>query len=175
MASAPADDAPPGIPPELLEKFRTIGLRLDRDGRMWHQGEEVAHPRLRQALLRWLDVRDDGRDIVRLDEKRYAYIEVEDAHLQVTAARWLPDDRLELSLDDGSTEELAYPTLTVGPDDALRCRVRGGKLRARFRTAAQQVALERVERDGPGFALRAAGATWEIREQARVSDRSGAA
>ncbi|HVK77479.1 MAG TPA: hypothetical protein VM734_29435 [Kofleriaceae bacterium] len=152
----------PAVTPEMIERFRAIGLRLDRDGRLWHQGQEVSHPRLRQAILRWLDVRDDGRDIVRMDAQRYAYVDVEDAHLRVTAARWQPGDRLELSLDDGSTEELAYATLTVGSDDGLRCRVRGGKLRAKFSSQAQQVALERVERDGPGFALRAAGAEWKI-------------
>ena len=151
--------------PEQIEQFRTIGLSLDAAGRLWHQGEEVAHARLRQAILRWLDVRADGRDIVRLDEQRYAYIDVAAEHLRVTSARWVPDDggdRLELSLDDGTTEELAYATLTSGADDALRCRVRGGKLRARFTTAAQQVALERVEDEGAGPRLRAAGASWVI-------------
>jgi len=43
-------------------------------------------------------------------------------------------------------------------------RVRGGRLRARFSSAAQQVALERVERRDPGFALRAAGAEFPIEE-----------
>jgi hypothetical protein len=122
----------------------------------------VTHPRLRQAILKWLDVRDDGRDIVRLDDVRYAYIDVAGEHLRVSAARWRADDRLELSLDDGTEEELAYATLTVGADDALRCRVRGGKLRARFTTAAQQVALERVDDEGSGPWLRAAGTTWPI-------------
>ncbi len=154
--------AEPTLTPELLEKFRSIGLRLDRNGHLWHQDEEVKHPRLRQAILRWLAVNADGRDIVRLDEQRYAYIDVEDAHLRVTSARWRDDDRLELSLDDGTTEELAYATLAVAADDGLACQVRGGQLRARFSSAAQQVALERVETQGPGFALRAAGASWNI-------------
>lgn len=156
-----AVDEVAALPPELLERFRAIGLRLDRDGQFWHQGERVAHPRLRQALLRWLDVRDDGRDLVRLDEQRYAYVDVDDAHLRVTAARWR-DDRLWLWLDDGAEEELAYPTLTVGADGGLGCRVRGGRLRARFGSAAQQVALERVEDDGGRPVLVAAGARWPV-------------
>jgi hypothetical protein len=152
----------PRFTPEQIEQFRTIGLSLDAAGHLWHQGQEVTHPRLRQAILRWLDVREDGRDIVRLDDVRYAYIDVADAHLRVTAARWGADERLELSLDDGTTEELDYATLEAGADDALRCRVRGGKLRARFTTAAQQVALENVDDDGRGPQLRAAGAMWPI-------------
>jgi uncharacterized protein len=163
---ASADDgdatAPPAITPEMIEGYRAIGLRLDRDGQFWHQGVRVEHARLRRALLRWLDVRDDGRDLVRLDADRYAYVEVEDAHLRVTAARW-QDDRLRLWLDDGSDEELAYATLTSGVDGGLGCRVRGGRLRARFSTSAQQTALERVEPDVDDRpVLRAAGARWPI-------------
>lgn len=151
----------PRFTAEQIEQFRTIGLSLDVAGHLWHQGQEVTHPRLRQAILKWLDVRDDGRDIVRLDDVRYAYIDVAGEHLRVTSAHW-NDERLELALDDGSVEELDYATLTAGADDALRCRVRGGKLRARFTTAAQQVALERVDDDGSGPRLRAAGTTWPI-------------
>lgn len=154
-------DAPAPLTPEQLERFRAIGLRLDRDGHFWHQGERVTHPRLNQALLRWLDVRDDGRDIVRLDDTRHAYVDIDDTHLRVTAARW-HDDRLTLVLDDGAEEELAYATLALAPDGGLRCRVRGGRLTARFTTGAQQVALERLEADGERHVLVAAGGRWPI-------------
>jgi len=50
----------------------------------------------------------------------------------------------------------------VGRDDGLRCRARNGRLRARFSSGAQQVALERVEAYDSGFALRAAGVVWPI-------------
>ena len=68
--------------PEQLERMRAIGLTLDRAGTFWQGGAPVTHARLRQALLRWLDVRDDGKNIVRLDDKRYAYVDVDDAHLR---------------------------------------------------------------------------------------------
>jgi hypothetical protein len=156
-----ADAGPPGLTPEMIEKFRTIGLRLDRNGRFWHQGVEVTHARLREALLRWLDVRDDGRDIVRLDAQRYAYVDVEDAHLRAVSARW-DGDRVRLVLDDGADEELAYDTLRAGPDDALYCRVRGGRLRGRLTTAALQAIAPKVEEVAGGFALRAAGGLHRI-------------
>ncbi|MCA9674816.1 MAG: hypothetical protein H6709_05855 [Kofleriaceae bacterium] len=158
------EDGGAPLPPELLEKFRTIGLRLDRAGRFWHQGVEVTHPRLRQALLRWLDVRDDGRDVVRLDDQRYAYVDVDDAHLRAVSARW-DDDRVWLRLDDDRDEELAYATLYAAGDGGLCCRVRGGRLRGRLGTAAHAAVAERVveDRDAPsGFALRAAGKVWPI-------------
>lgn len=149
---------------EQIEAFRTIGLRIDAAGKIWHQGAEVTHPRLRGALLRWLDVRDDGRDIIRLDDTRYAYVEVENAHLRATSARW-DGDRAWLTLDDAAEEELAYDTLWCGPDEALYCRVRGGRLRARLSTAAHLAVAERVVEapDTPsGFALIAAGGRWPI-------------
>lgn len=149
------------IPPELIEKFRAIGLRIDRAGKVWHQGEEVSHPRLRQAILRWLDVRDDGRDIVRLDDTRYAYVDVDDAHLRATSARW-DGDRVVLHLDDDSEEELDYASLSLGEGDALYSRVRGGRLRARLTTAAHQALAPRIVEDSAGFALDAAGKRWPI-------------
>jgi len=155
-----SEDSPP-FSPELLEKLRAIGLRLDRVGRFWHQDEEVTHPRLRQALLRWLDVRDDGRDIVRLDPQRYAYVDVEDAHLRATSARW-DGDRARLVLDDGSDEELDYGSLQSAADGTLYCGARGGRLRCRITTPAYYVLAERIVEHQDGFALRAAGGLHRI-------------
>jgi hypothetical protein len=164
---------PAGLPPEVIEKLRTIGLRIDRSGRMWHQGEEVAHPRLRQAILRWLDVGPDGRDIVRLDDVRYAYVDVEDAHLRATSAHW-DGDRAFLRLDDGSDEELAYDTLVAAADDAAYCQVRGGRLRARITTPAYYTLAERFVETAGGFAIEAAGSLHAIRRQTSVSDNASA-
>src|SRR3954469_12314198 len=108
MDPRPSEPAIAGdLTPELIEKMRAIGLRLDRRGTFWHEGTTVSHTRLRQALLRWLDVLPDGRDIVRLDNKRYAYVEVEDAHLRARSARW-QGDRCFILWDDDRDEELDY-------------------------------------------------------------------
>src|ERR1051325_12174767 len=115
----------PGRPPEMteamIEKMRAIGLRLDRAGTFWHQGGAVTHPRLRQALLRWLDVRDNGRDIVRLDDPRYAYVDIDDAHLRAISARWNGarcfvhwDDDTESALDYGSLYPADRKSLASG-------------------------------------------------------------
>ena len=150
-----------GLTPEQIEKMRAIGLRLDRAGRFWHQGSEVTHPRLRQALLRWLDVRDDGRDVVRLDAQRYAYVDVDDAHLRAVSARW-DGERCRITWDDGAEEELDYAHLREAPDHALYTTARGGRLRGRIAGAAHQTVTERIASDANRFHLRAAGRDWPI-------------
>lgn len=144
----------------MIEEFRTIGLRLDRAGTFWHQGTAVTHARLREALLRWLDVRDDGRDIVRLDDKRYAYVEIDDAHLRARSARW-DGERCFVLWDDDREAELAYGTLRQSADHALYATVRD-RLRGRIAGPAYHAIAERIVETGPGFALDAAGQRWPI-------------
>ena len=153
------------LTPEMIERLRQTGIRLDREGRFWHEGAVVTHRGFQLALLRWLDRLDDGRPILRLDEKRYAYIDVEDAELLALSARW-DGDRLFLTLNDESEEELDYDSLAVGARDALYCRVRGGRLTARITTPAYYVLAERIEEGPSGFALRAAGGQHSIRPAA---------
>jgi len=157
---------PTELTPELLEKFRQTGIRLDRQGRFWHEGTEITHPGIRKALLTWIDRLDDGRPILRLDEHRYAYLDVEDTPLRVRSVRW-QGDRATVTLDDGSEEELAYDSLRVGADDALYCTVRAGRLEARITTPAYYVLAERIEETASGFALRAAGGHFVIGRRER--------
>lgn len=148
--------------PEQLEKMRAIGLRLDRAGVFWHEGTTVSHPRLRNALLHWLDVRDDGRNIVRLDAQRYAYVDVEDAHLRALSARW-DGDRVFVKWDDEEDEELDYASLRQAEDHAFYAKARGAKLIGRIAGPAYHAIAERVvEAPGGGFALNAAGRQWPI-------------
>src|SRR6478672_9955190 len=143
------------LTPEQIEKMRAIGLRLDRGGTFWHDGSPVTHARLRQALLRWLDVRDDGRDIIRLDDKRYAYVDIEDAHLRAKSARW-DGDRCFVLWDDDHEEELDYASLRQAEDNAFYAKARG-KLRGRIAGPAHHAITEHVMEVRDGFALSAAG------------------
>ena len=152
------------LTPEMIEKMRAIGLRLDRTGTFWHEGAAVTHPRLRQALLRWLDVRaEDGRDIIRLDDKRYAYVEVEDAHLRAKSAHW-EGERCIITWDDDEERELDYASLRQAEDHAFYAQV--GKLRGRIAGPAYHAVAERVVEAGDSFVLAAAGARWPIADAA---------
>jgi hypothetical protein len=152
------------LTPEMIEKMRAIGLRLDRAGKFWHEGLDVTHPRLRQALLRWLDVLDDGRNIVRLDAKRYAYVDVEDAHLRAKSARW-DGDRCMVLWDDDQEEELDYGSLCQAEDHAFYATARG-RLKGRIAGPAYHKVAERVVEDSGSFALDAKGKRWPIKNAA---------
>ena len=138
---------------ELLERLRRSGIRVDREGRFIHEGEEVRHEGLRRALFRWLDTEPDGRVVLRLDARRFAYVDVDDTPLVARAARHVSDgggDRVLLALTDGSEEPLDPSTLTVDDAGVLRARVRGGKLEARLATAAVAALADRLSEEAPG-------------------------
>jgi hypothetical protein len=134
---------------EELEKLRQSGVRLDDDGRFWHEGQPVSHAGLRAAFWRWLDRNPDGRWVLRLDAQRFVYLDVDDAPYVVRSARWegptlvgrLSDDR-EQRLDPATLHERGgrrYLTLARG-------------FEARLSTAAWNVLAERMEeRDGKVF------------------------
>jgi hypothetical protein len=148
-----ADGARPPPDAEYLERLRRSGIRIDREGRFVHEGAEVRHEGLRRALFRWLDAEPDGRVVLRLDERRFAYVDVDDTPLVAGAARLDgegPGERVLLALSDGSEEALAPETLTVDDAGALRARVRGGKLEARLGTSAVAALAERLSEEAPG-------------------------
>lgn len=141
---------------EQIEKLRQSGIRLDADGRFWHEGAEVTHHGMRAAFWRWLDRNPDGRWVLRLDARRFVYLDVDDAPFVVRSARW-QDGRARLRLSDDSEEELAYETLHLGGNGAPYCTVKG-RFPARVSTAAWAVLAERID-DG---ALHAAGRSFPI-------------
>jgi hypothetical protein len=135
-----------------LERIRRSGIRIDREGRFVHEGAEVLHEGLRRALFRWLDEEPDGRVVLRLDERRFAYVDVDDTPLVARAARLEnvgagADERVLLALTDGAEEPLEPATLTVDGQGLLRARVRGGRLWARLGTGAVAALADRLSEE----------------------------
>ena len=147
----PSGHSPPGHSdakpdPEWIERLRRSGIRIDREGEFQHEGQPVRHEGLRRALFRWLDRLPDGRAILRLDDKRYAFVDVDDTPLVARAARVTPaGDAVFLALSDGSEERLDAATLTVDDAGVLRCQVRGGRLEARLANSAAAVLGELID------------------------------
>lgn len=138
-------------PPPGASRESTI--RIDRDGRFWHDGSLVEHRPLELALRSWVARHpDDGRPIL-TNGYDWTYFQVDDAPLRVDALR-VEGEAVTLLLFDGSEEPLDPATLSVGEDGVVYARVRGGGLEARFSRHAQtQLAPLLVEGDPPKLAV----------------------
>jgi uncharacterized protein len=126
-----------------IERLRQSGIRLDGEGRFWHEGAEVTHHGLRAALWRWLDRNPDGRWVLRLDDKRFVYVDVDDVPYVVRSARW-EGERAIVRLSDDSEEELAYDTLHLRGEQPY-CSVKKGRFEARVSTLAWNTLAERID------------------------------
>ncbi len=159
-AATPDPTQDPAAWAAQLSAMRDIGLVLDHHGQFYHRGVLVTHPRLHHALLTWLDIDDTGRDVIRLDAARFAYVQIDDTHLRARSAHWR-DDRCFVLWDDDSEDELDYSSLQLRSDNAIEVRVRG-KLRGRIGSPAYYQVADRIVEVGDWFAFEAAGRRWPI-------------
>ncbi|GAB4343487.1 MAG: hypothetical protein Kow0099_21990 [Candidatus Abyssubacteria bacterium] len=117
----------------LLEGRERYELRIDYEGRWYHEGVEIVRDDIRTLFSRNLRRDKDGGYYIEIGRDE-APVVVEDAPfvvLRVTEA----SDGLSLLLSDGTLEPLDPRTLTFTGDNVPYCRVRGG-LEARFSRAA---------------------------------------
>ncbi|MFL5397716.1 MAG: hypothetical protein ACJ79P_07435, partial [Myxococcales bacterium] len=89
---------------ELLRKLReSSGLRLDREGRFFHQGTPIEHTRTVATLHAGLHRAEDGRWATRIG-RDWAYVDVEDAGRFVRRIE-TAEDRLRAQLATGEWVE----------------------------------------------------------------------
>jgi hypothetical protein len=125
--------------PEGLSREST--LRLDREGRFWHDGRLVEHAGLAAALRSWIGRHpDDGRYIL-TNGYDWTYFTVDDAPYFVEALRIEPA-RVVLRLYDGTEEPWQPESSRIGGDDGALYAVvkrdtRGGPFEAKFSRHAQ--------------------------------------
>src|SRR5690606_11396988 len=136
-------------PPEGRSRESTI--RLDRNGRFWHDGQPVSHPGMAKAFASWIARHpDDGRYIL-TNGYDWTYFTVEDVPFFVESVR-IEGDRCELALSDDSREPLDPTTLGVGEGDALYLRVKAGAFEARFMPQTQTALAPLIVEDEQGRA-----------------------
>jgi hypothetical protein len=111
-------------------RARESTIRLDHEGRFWHEGRRVDHTGLSAALHTWIGRHpDDGRYILS-NGYDWTYFTVEDAPFIVRAIRVAPE-RIVLLLSDGTEEDWDPEATRIGPGDALYTVVRPGARGAR--------------------------------------------
>jgi hypothetical protein len=136
----------PGDHPEFFRfpapdgASRESTIRLDPEGRFFHDGEPVVHPGLAAALHTWIRRHpDDGRFILS-NGYDWTYFTVEDAPFFVRSIRDR-DGRIELHLSDETREDWDPARSRLGPDGALYAEVKrglaGGPFDAKFTRHAQ--------------------------------------
>lgn len=147
-------------PPPGTSRESTI--RLDREGRFFHDGERVDHPALERALSSWIARHpDDGRFIL-TNGYDWTYFQVDDAPFIVRSLH-LAGERVEIALSDETIEALDVETVRVGAEDALYVKVKGRRFEARFSRYAQaQLAPVLVDLPDGGIGLRVAGVEHRI-------------
>jgi hypothetical protein len=139
----------------LLERLREhSGLRLDAEGRFWHQGGLVEHARTVEVLHRGLHRAPDGRWATRIGSE-WAYLAVDVAPFFVR--RLEPEVategvRLRAWLLDGRELEVAPAALEEGEHDALFLRLPDGE-RALLLRAAQASLAPYLREESGGYGL----------------------
>ncbi len=140
----------PGDHPEFFRfpapegRSRESTIRLDRDGRFFHDGALVEHEKLTRAMHGWIARHpDDGRYIL-TNGYDWTYFTVEGTPYFVRAVRAGDGGAPTLELSDGSSEPLVGASLDgarVDPSGALVVSVKrdakGGPYEARFDRHAQ--------------------------------------
>ena len=161
----------PGDHPEFFRfpapegRSRESTLRLDGEGRFWHDGAPVEHAGLEAALHCWIGRHpDDGRFILS-NGYDWTYFGVDDAPYVVRALRLEPS-RVVLVLSDTTEEPWDPAESRVGEDGAVYARVKrekaGGPYEAKFSRHAQTSLAPLLAAGDGGPAVRVGGRVFAI-------------
>ncbi|MBX3193128.1 MAG: hypothetical protein KF819_39455 [Labilithrix sp.] len=137
-------------------RSRESTIRLDREGRFFHDDAVVEHPKLRDALHTWIARHpDDGRYIL-TNGYDWTYFTVEDVPFFVRSLRRAEGDAI-LSLSDGTEEALDPATVRANERGELYLTVKrdakGGPFDAKLTRFAQTQLDPFLEADGAGVAI----------------------
>jgi len=120
-------------------------LRIDREGRWFHEGVEIVREEIRNLFSQHLVRLEDGSYRVRMEEDE-APVVVEDAPFVICRVSKHPRGGLSLLLNDGTSEPLDARTIEFRSSNVPYCIVRSG-LEARFSRPAYYQLAEFIECD----------------------------
>jgi hypothetical protein len=126
---------------------RESSIRIDEDGRFWHEGNPVEHAGLATAMASWVSKHpNDGRWVLE-NGYDWCWITVDDVPIFVRDLH-VRGDALMAKLSDGSEEELALESVHVDAKGTIRCDVkpsaRGGPYPAKLTRVAQLAIADRL-------------------------------
>jgi hypothetical protein len=140
-------------------RSRESTIRLDREGRFFHDGALIEHAKLATALPTWIARHPDNGRFILNNGYDWTYFTVEDAPFFVLSLREDAGDAVAC-LSDGTEEPLDPATIRVGNEGELymvvkanaASRERGGPFEAKLTRHAQtQLAPFVFEEGGAAF------------------------
>ena len=130
-------------------RSRESTIRLDRDGRFFHDGELVTHRGMARAFASWIARHpDDGRFIL-TNGYDWTYFTVEGTPYFVEGVRAGADGPV-LVLFDGTEEPLDPAALRLADDGVFTTTVKDGAFDARFLRTAQLELAPFLDEEGDG-------------------------
>jgi uncharacterized protein len=142
-------------------KYKGGEIRLDREGRWFHEGVEITHE-LTLDLFNKSICKDPKGGYQLVIGLEYSPIVVEDTPFFVKSVD-IEDDRALLKISDGTEEDLVPQTLRVGDDNVLYCDVKKCQMPARFFRPAYYQLMKNLEETKDGFAVKIGDKTWPIK------------
>ena len=145
-------------------RYQGAKIFLDKEGRWFHDGEEITHKLTAELFSRSI-CKDPAGGYRLVVGPEWSPVEVEDTPFMVRQVDF-EGGKAAAKLNDGSEEDLDLSTLKVGADNVLYCEVKAGQFPARFLRPAYYQLMERLVEDGEGYAVEIGGTRWPVRSQA---------
>ena len=134
-----------------------FSIKIDKEGVWYYNGAEMFRKDIVNLFYEGLKRDESGKYRIELGND-WCFIEVEDVPFVVKAVSKVGtkdegNEKIEISLNDGSSEELDLSSIRVGKDNVLYCTVKMGEFDARFsRAAYYQIAdLMEYEKEKDAF------------------------
>lgn len=150
------DDFYPEIPDNIRDLIAsgeiTDEIFLDKEGVWYHNSEKFSNTRIIEFFNKSINITASGEHVIHYGNYTYPII-VEDAPVFVTGVIFSgfgDFETIQLNLSTGENEDLDCSTLFVKENNSLYCRVRDGKLLAKFKRSPSFHILERLEEDSIG-------------------------
>jgi hypothetical protein len=132
LALLPGSGVRPGDHPEFFRfpapegRSRESTIRLDADGRFWHEGEPIDHPKLAAAMHSWIARHPDDCRYILTNGYDWTYFTVDDSPFFVRRIRIEPN-AVVLVLSDGTEEPWDPRTSRIGENGAIYAQVKRDK------------------------------------------------
>jgi hypothetical protein len=135
--------------------METSDIQIDKEGIWYFRGAHMFRKEILCVFFEHLKIDDCGRYFIELNDEIY-YLDVEDTVFVVTSVFHTTDlggshEQIEVLLSDDCREILDPDSLSVGEDNILYCRVKGGRFAARFLRKSYYQLTEFIEEDDHGF------------------------